>query len=113
MLVPGLTINAGRVLVTVGAAVTPNFFNQGVGFLANGRLPIDSDAPVGTSYRAGIRRNPAGAFYGTTSASASDVYLGGVRISAAGQIVYADAVSTGYINGTPVTATGALAGDTA
>lgn len=113
MLVPGLTINAGRVLITVGAAIAPNFFNQGVGFLNDGRLPLDSDAPAGNSYRSGIRQNAAGAFYGTTSVSASDVYSGGVRLSALGQLVYADAASTAFSNGNPITATGALAGNTA
>lgn len=115
MLVPGLTISAGRVLVTAGAAQAPNFFNQGVGFLNSGRLAIDTAAPAGSNYAGGIRRNASGSIYGTTSldSAGADVYVHGLRVSTIGQLVYADAASTQFSNGNPITATGAFAVNTA
>ena len=115
MLVPGLTISSGRVLVTAGIGQAPNFFNQGVGFMTGGRLAIDTAAPAGSNYRAGIRQNASGVFYGATSLNSSgpDVYIGGLRVSGLGQLVYANAASTAFQNGNPVTATGAFAVNTA
>lgn len=104
MLAPGMTINSnGRVEATIGAGTTPNFFNQGVGFMANGELAIDTAAPSGSVYRAGIRQSAAGAFYGTTSTAGTDIYVGGLRVSAAGQLVYEVANGTQYVNGNPLT----------
>lgn len=108
-LVPGLTITNGRVDVTVAAGSDPDFFNQGVGFLSNGTLAIDSDAPTGSNYRAGIRQNANGAFFGTTSTAGTDIYVGGLRVSAAGQLVYAVAANQEFVNGNPIRTTGALA----
>jgi hypothetical protein len=108
-LVPGLTISSGRVDVTVAANPTPSFFNQGVGFASNGALNIDSAAPTGVTYRAGIRQNAQGAFYGTTSTAGTDIFIGGLRVSAAGQLVYESAVAQNHVNGNPIRTNGALA----
>jgi hypothetical protein len=115
MLVAGLTIVSGRVLVTAGAAQAPNLFVGGVGLMSNGRLAIDTNAPAGSNYTAGIRQSAAGAIYGTTSLDSSgpDVYVGGLRLSQLGQLVYADAASVSFVNGNPITATSALAVNTA
>jgi hypothetical protein len=114
MLAPGLTISAGRTLVTAAAAQAPDVFNQGFGFMNTGRLAIDTNAPAGSIYLAAIRRNASGAIYGTTAldSAGADVYLGGLRISTLGQLVYADAASTQVQNGNPITATGAFAVNT-
>lgn len=110
MLVPGLTFGAGsRVAATIGAGTTPNFFSQGVGFMTGGNLAIDTSAPAGSSYRGGIRMSSAGAVYGTTSVSGTDIWFGGLRISALGQLVYEAAAATNYANGNPITANGRLA----
>lgn len=108
-LVPGMIVSSGRIDVTVAANPTPAFFNQGVGFAANGTLSIDSNAPSGSNYRAGIRQNAQGAFYGTTSTAGTDVYSGGLRVSASGQLVYAVAAAQDHVNGNPIRTNGALA----
>ncbi len=110
MLAPGMTISAGNsVNATIGAATAPTFFNQGVGFMANGDIAIDTDAPSGSIYRNGIRQSALGAFYGTTSTAGSDVWIGGLRVSAAGQLVYEVADGTQTVNGNPLTANGVFA----
>lgn len=110
MLAPGMTINSnGRVEATIGAATDPDFFNEGVGFMTNGDLAIDTAAPAGSNYREGIRQSALGAFYGTTSTAATDVWIGGIRVSAAGQIVYEVANGTQYVNGNPLTSNGRFA----
>lgn len=109
MIAPGMRFSAaGRVEATIGAAITPNFFNEGVGFMSNGDIAVDTDAPAGNVYRAGVRQSSAGAFYGTTSTAATDVYVGGMRISNLGQIVYEVADPTFFCNGNPFTAAGVL-----
>ena len=115
MLVPGVIINSGRILVAAGAGQTPNFLNQGVGFMTNGPVAIDTNAPAGNAYLAGIRRSAAGAIYGTTALDSSgpDVFLHGLRLSRVGVLVCADSAPNNYQNGNPQTANGALAVNTA
>lgn len=110
MLAPGALFSAaGRVETTIGAATLPTTFNQGVGFMANGDLAIDTDAPAGNLYRAGLRQSALGAFYGTTSTAATDLYIGGIRVSALGQLIYEAADPTSFSNRNPVTAAGLFA----
>ncbi len=110
MLAPGVTINSnGRIEATIGAATNPSFFNEGVGFMANGELAIDTDAPAGDIYRAGIRQSALGAFYGTTSTAGTDIWIGGLRVSVSGQLVYEVANGVDYVNGNPLTSNGRLA----
>lgn len=110
MLALGMTINSnGRVTATIGAATDPDFFNEGVGFMSNGELAIDTDAPSGSIYREGIRQSALGAFYGTTSTAGTDVWIGGLRVSVDGVLVYELANGTQYVNGNPLTANGVFA----
>lgn len=70
MLAPGSKIASnGRVYVAVGSGIVPNFINQGFGFMSDGRLAIDTAAPSGNNYNQGFRISPAGAVYGTSTAS--------------------------------------------
>lgn len=110
MLAPGMTINSnGRVESTIGAGTAPDFFNQGIGFMTNGELAIDTNAPAGSVYRNGIRQSAAGALYGTTSTAGSDVWIGGLRVSVDGQLVYEAANAASYVNGNPLTSNGVFA----
>lgn len=77
--------------------------------MSSGALAVDTDAPAGAFYVAGFRRNASGALYGTTVTDPSDVYMGGVRRTTAGQLVYADSDPTAFQNGNPITALGAMA----
>lgn len=106
---PGLTISSGRVSITAGAAQAPNVLNQGVGFMNNGSLAIDTNAVAGTSINNGFASNASGALYGTTTPSASDVYEAGVRRTTAGAVVYVVGAGTGVSCGNPQDANGALA----
>lgn len=108
-LAPGMVVITERVDVTIGAATVPAFFNEGVGFMADQSLAVDSDAPTGAVYHVGIRQSAAGAFYGTTSVAATDVFIEGVRVSNIGQLVYEAAAPQTYVNGNPIRANGALA----
>lgn len=109
MLAPGSVFGSGKIGITAAAAQAPDFFNEGVGFMNNGGLAVDTGAPAGSLYRAGVRQNAAGAFYGTTSTAGTDIWVGGLLLSILGQIVYEDAASTFYSNGNPLTANGRLA----
>jgi hypothetical protein len=109
MLANEMTFDAasGSVNATVGAATAADRQGQGgFGFMTNGDLAIDTDAPAGDTYVKGLRLNSSGAVYGTTSTNASDAWLEGIRISASGQLVYEVAAAVGYTSGNPYTATG-------
>lgn len=114
MFAPGMTLQSDRVLVTASAGQAVSFFNQGVGYASATRVAIDTAAPAGSTYMGGLRVSGNGAIYGTTAldSAGADVYLRGLRVSTAGQLVYADAPGTAYSNGNPITATGALAVNT-
>ncbi len=108
MLVPGLVFTSGRVDITAGAAQTPDFINQGFGFMDDGSLAVDTDAVDGNDYYKGFRMSAAGAVYGTTSRNASDVYHEGIRRSTSGQLVYESAAATAYSSRNPVTSNNAF-----
>jgi len=109
MLVPGVVFTSGRVDITTGAGQTPDFFNQGFGFMNDGSLAVDTDAAAGSNYTKGIRQSAAGAIYGTTSTNATDVWLEGIRISSTGVLVYESAAATSYSSRNPITAAGNFA----
>lgn len=109
MLAPGSIFSSGRVDITAGAAQTPDFFNQGVGFMNDGTLAVDTGVPSGSNFRAGIRQSAAGAFYGTTTAAGTDNWVGGLRVSNLGQIVYEAAAAATFQNGDPATSNGRFA----
>lgn len=111
MLVPGMTFVSGRVFITAGAGQSPDFINEGIGFMNDGSVAVNTDAPGATvQFDGGIALSPAGAVYGTTSQNATDVWVnGGIRVSAAGQLVYESAAAVDYNNGNPLTAAGNFA----
>ena len=110
MIAPGVVVNTdGTIQATVASAQAAAAVQNGIGLVADGSLPIDTDAASGSSYRDGIRLNASGAPYGTTTIDGSDVYLGGLRVTTGGALVYEVGAPTGYQNGNPHTATGALA----
>ena len=110
-LAPGSTFTGtGQTKVTAGAGQAPNFINNGVGFMNDGSIAINTSTPGATvQYDGGIAQSAAGAFHGTTTPAGTDVYAAGVRVSALGQIVYEVAVATSYSNGNGVTANGRFA----
>lgn len=76
----------------------------------DGSVAIDTNAPAGAIvYDGGIAQSPAGAFYGTVTPAATDVWQAGVRVSNLGQIVYEVAVAVEIDNGNGVTANGRFA----
>lgn len=109
MFAPGSVFSSGRVDITASAGNVPSFLNQGVGFEADGSLCVDTDAPSGDNYKAGIRLSSAGAVYGTTSTAGSDVWVEGIRVSALGQLIYEAAAATAFQNGNPQTSNGRFA----
>lgn len=109
MLVPGVIFTSSRVDITAGAAQTPDFFNQGFGFMSDGTLAVDTDAPAGSNFTKGFRQSAAGAVYGTTSANSTDLWIEGIRISTAGQIVYESAATVEFSSRNPITSNGRFA----
>lgn len=110
MLAPGSVFDgAGSVNITAGPGTIPALINEGVGFMADGSIAVDTDAPVGSLYFQGIRQSAAGAFYGTTVTDPSDVYISGLRVSVLGQLVYEVAAPAAFNNGNPISAAGNLA----
>jgi hypothetical protein len=108
MLVPGVTFVSGRVDITAGAAQTPDFINQGFGFMNDGSLAVDTNAPSSGIYYKGFQMNSSGAVHGTTVRSAGDVYHEGIRRTTIGQLVYELAAATGYSSRNPVTSNDAF-----
>jgi hypothetical protein len=106
-----MTFVSGRVFATVGAGQAPDFINEGIGFMNDGSIAINTDAPGATvQYDSGIALSPAGAIYGTTAQAATDVWVdGGIRVSAIGQLIYEQAAAVDYNNGNPLTAAGNFA----
>lgn len=109
MLVPGVTFSSGRVDITAGAAQAPDHINQGFGFMVDGSLAVDTDAPTGDFYYKGFRMSAAGAVYGTTTRAAEDVYHEGIRRSTVGLLVYESAAAVAYSSRNPVTSNNAFA----
>jgi hypothetical protein len=110
MLVPGLTFGAGsRVAATIGPGTTPDYISQGIGFMNNGNLAIDTNAPTGSNFCKGFILSPSGAVYGKTGQLATDSWVEGVRVSALGQIVYESADAANFASGNPITAAGNFA----
>jgi hypothetical protein len=97
---------AGRAIATMSAGPAATLTLNGIGFSA-ATVVIDSNAIAGAIVQEGIARNAAGAMYGTTTVAATDVFVGGVRLSATGQLVVAQADPVRVVNGNPVDANGA------
>lgn len=110
MIAPGMTFSSGRVTVTAGAGQVPDYINEGIGFMNNGSLAVDTNAPGATVQSdAGLAISPTGAIFGTTSQAGTDVWISGFRVSAAGQLVYEAAAAVNYNNGNPLTSAGNFA----
>lgn len=108
---PGMTFNAGnQIQTTQGAGQAADFISGGVGFMNNGRLALDSAAPAANAnFDQGIAQNASGAYHFTTTPSASDTWIAGVRVSALGQLVIQTAAVVDYSNGQGITTPGRLA----
>jgi hypothetical protein len=111
MLVPGVIFSSGRVDITAGAGQTPDFINQGFGFMSDGSLAVDISAPSGDFYYKGFRMSSVGAVYGTVSTDPSDVYHEGIRRTTEGLLVMEVADPIAFSSGNPVTANFAFAVD--
>lgn len=111
MLVPGLTFTSGRVEITAGAGIVPNFFNQGLGFMNDGSLAVDTDVPTGSVYRAGFRISPNGAIYGVDEAASTPSHsIQGLLVEASGRLIYDSVMAIDvYTSGNPVDTDGVLA----
>jgi len=108
MLAPGAASTAaGRVVAILSAAPVATLVNEGIGYDASGNVLLDSNAVTGALVLAGIARNATGAIFGTITVSASDVELGGLRISITGQLVIVQANPATVLNRNPLDANGA------
>lgn len=111
MLAPGAVLSAtGRLFATIGANTLPDFFNEGVGFMNNGSVAMDSNVANSPSYAGGVSRNLAGALFVTTTTDPTDVYVNGLRVSVIdnGAIIIESADATSFSNGNGITAAGSL-----
>jgi hypothetical protein len=109
MLAPGATLSAaGRLFATIGAGTAPAFFNQGIGFMANGSVAFDTNAPTGNIVNDGWSVSPAGALYATLVQLGTDIYISGLRTSILGQIVIESNDAVTFNNGNGITAAGNL-----
>jgi hypothetical protein len=99
---------AGRVTAIFSAAPTPALFIDGIGFGAAGEVVFDSNGPAGSNFLAALLRSATGAIYATTTLSATDVFLGGLRIALSGALVVVQANPLLVQNGNPLDANGAL-----
>lgn len=104
MLVPGFTFSSGRVSITAGSGQVPDHINQGLGFMDDGSLAVDTDAPSGSIFYGGFRVSPNGAIYGVEeSASSPSHYISGLLVEATGRLIYDTAMAvTAHVNGNPI-----------
>lgn len=105
-LAPGQKFDgSGRIVTTSGAGQVANFINQGYGFLNDGSLAIDTNAPAANpTFVNGIAVNASGAIHGKTATLGTDVFLEGVRVSILGQVCYGTTVAIGFQNGNGIVA---------
>jgi hypothetical protein len=109
MLFTGAARTSSRVRVAVGGVV--HHRDAGFAYTATDQLVLDtSNDPQ--NYIKGIGIRNTGAVCATTTTTGTRV-VEGVRISDAGKLVYADAVSQATTSGNPIRTNGALACTTA
>lgn len=106
MLFTGGTYTSQRLVVNSAGAVDHRV--AGFAYTATDELVTETVADPQTFIK-GIGIRDTGAVCTTTSTSSDDVYIEGVRVSAAGKLVVESAAPTATTSGNPVTATGALA----
>ncbi len=111
MLVPGLLFSSGRVVITAGVGQVPDYINQGLGFMNDGSLAVDTDTPAGSNYRAGFYISAAGAIYGVEEAASNPSHsIQGLLVEANGRLIYDAAMAIeAVVNGNPVDSDGVLA----
>jgi hypothetical protein len=109
MLVPGVVFTSGRVDITAGPGQTPDFINQGFGFMNDGSLAVDTDAPSGGAFYKGFHMSDSGAVFGTTTRAGTDDFHEGIRRTTDGQLVYESAAAVEYSSRNPVTSNNAFA----
>lgn len=86
MIVPGCLYNStGRLDISSAAGIVPNYFHGGFGFMTDGTLAMDSNAPAGNFYTAGFRQSANGAIYHVSGAGTS-YNAGGYRMTATDQL---------------------------
>lgn len=100
-LAPGMKFDgSGRIVTTSGAGQVADFINQGAGFMNDGSLAIDTNAPAATpTFINGFAVNASGAMHGKTGTLGTDIFMEGVRISVLGQVVYGTTVAVAFNNG--------------
>jgi hypothetical protein len=111
MLAPGAILSAtGNLPITAGAGQVPNYINQGVGFMNNGSVAIDTNVPAAAAtFNGGIAQSAAGALHGTVAPAGTDGTIAGIRVSALGQVVYEAAAAVLFSSGNGITSNGRLA----
>jgi hypothetical protein len=82
-----------------------------VGYDSDGHVVGALEPVADAVYNGGLAYTAYAAVFVTTTTDASDVYVQGVRVTVEGAVVIEDAVPVRFVNGNPVTATGALAVD--
>lgn len=106
MLFTGSNQTSGRVNVAVAGTVAS--FQAGFGYDSTGDLVLNTaDAPQ--SFVKGIGVRSDGSVCATTTTGGTDTYIEGVRVTAAGKLVYENAASQHFTSGNPCRTTGALA----
>jgi|SRR5882724_5957987 len=111
MLAPGAVLGAnGRLFATIGANTLPDFFNEGIGFMNNGSVAMDTNTNNTFRYSGGFAINLAGALFVTITSDPSDIYINGLRISIIdnGALVVESANAASFSNGNGITAAGNL-----
>ena len=111
MLVPGLLFTGTQVTVTRGLGTTADVILQGFGFKNDGSLALDTTAVPNppASITKGVAQNASGAAYSDTVQNATDSWVEGVRVSAAGALIVEVAAAANFSSGNPITANGNLA----
>lgn len=96
-----MTFNGSdQVQTTQGAGQAADFISGGIGFMNNGRLALDSNAPAANAtFDNGIAQNATGAIHFTTTVLGTDNFVSGLRVSALGQLVIQNAAVQVYNNG--------------
>ena len=112
MLVPGLTFFPdGRMDVAAGIGQTPDFINQGFGFMNNGALALDTGPMSGTFYARGFRLSSAGALYAIDEAIATPPFhfIDGLLVEESGRLIFDLLLAVDhFVNGNPVSVTGSV-----
>ena len=105
MLFTGSAQTSGRVRIDAATAISS--YQSGFAYTSAGKLCTSAGGSP-NNFLKGIGTN-AGRVCTTTSTAGTDTFIEGVRVSASGQLVIANAANANVTSGNPVTATGALA----